>query len=319
MTLNIGIIGPGGIAERALAPALSEVDGAALWSVLSRSRERAAEFAKRHGAGAKVPAHQDLDAFLSDPDLHAVIIASPDRLHARQAIACAGAGRHVLVEKPMATSVEEAEAMVSACRKAGVRLAVAYHLRWHAGHRRLVSAIRSGDIGQLRHMRVLWTSKAKDARNWRAGEEVGRWWSLAGVGTHCLDLIRWVMVPACGEVVSVASTVSKEVWKGPHDETAVVSMRFESGATAEFCSSVLFESAYRAEIYGDTGYALCDGTLGRRGEGSIRINDRLLDFEPANPYAGEIRDFVEAVLQNRTPEVDGVEGVRNVSILVQAA
>jgi len=202
--------------------------------------------------------------------------------------------------------------------QAGVRLAVGYHLRWHAGHRRLISEIRSGGIGRLRHMRVLWTFKAKDARNWRAGEEVGRWWSLAAVGTHCLDLIRWVMVPDCGEIVSVASTVSRGFWKGPHDETAVVSLRFQSGATAELCSSVLFESPYRAEIYGDSGYALCDGTLGPRGTGAIRINDQLLDFNPVNPYAGEIGDFADSILHNRAPEVDGVEGARNVAVLVQA-
>ncbi len=61
------------------------------------------------------------------------IIATPDRLHAEQAIAAAAAGKHVLVEKPMATSVDEADAMVAACRAAGVQLGVAYHMRWHLG------------------------------------------------------------------------------------------------------------------------------------------------------------------------------------------
>lgn len=101
MTFKIGIIGPGGIAERKLAPALAEVDGATLWNVLSRDRARAAEFAARHGAASPRPAHDDLEAMLGDPELDGVIIATPDKLHAGQAIAAAAHGKHVLVEKPM--------------------------------------------------------------------------------------------------------------------------------------------------------------------------------------------------------------------------
>jgi len=248
----------------------------------------------------------------------AVIIATPDKLHAEQAIACAAAGKHVLVEKHMATDVDSAKAMGEACRKAGVQLGVGYHIRWHDGHRRLIDIIRAGKLGELRHMRVHWTFKSPDASNWRASSKLGRWWSLAGVGTHCLDLIRWVMVPACGEVVSLRSLIANAVWQGPHDETAVVLMQFESGATAEFCSSALFLSPYRAEIYGENGYAICDGTLGPKGAGKILVNDDPLEFREANPYAGEIKDFVAAIEEGRPPEVDGAEGLRNVELLVAA-
>ena len=319
MTINIGIIGPGRIANDVLAPAVSQVEGAALWSVLSRDLTRATAFAETHNAQSPNPAYTDLKQLLADPELDAVVIATPDKMHAEQVIACAEAGKHVLVEKPMATDVADAQAMVDACNSADVRLAVAYHLRWHDGHRKLVDLIRSGNLGNLRHMRAQWTWKADDANNWRASAEVGRWWSLAGVGTHCLDLIRWVMVPSCGEVVSIKGVISKAVWGGPHDETAVVSMRFASGATAEFCSSVLFESPLKAEIYGESGYALCDGTLGRYGQGTLDVNGKPLDFQVVNPYAGEIRDFVASIHEKRLPEVDGAEGLRNVELLVAAA
>jgi len=130
------------------------------------------------------------------------IFRTPNKLHADQTIACAVAGKHAFVEKPMATDTASAKAMVEACRSAGVHLAVAYHLRWHDGHRRLVDAIRSGKLGNLRHMRAQWTWKAANANNWRESREVSRWWSLASVGNHCLDMIRWIMVPTCGEIVS---------------------------------------------------------------------------------------------------------------------
>ena len=129
--IRLGMMGTGNISRDALTPAIAEVDDAVLWSVFSRERDRADAFAAVNGAAAATAGHDDLQSFLADPELDAVIIATPDRLHAEQAIAAARAGKHVLVEKPMATSVDEADAMVAACRAAGVQLGVAYHMRWH--------------------------------------------------------------------------------------------------------------------------------------------------------------------------------------------
>ena len=318
MTMNIAILGTGRIADGQLAPALSQVDGARLWSVLSRDAGRGAAFAERHGAAAASPVHTDLDSLLADADLDGVLIASPDKLHASQCIAAAGAGKHVLTEKPMATDVAQAEAMVQACAAAGVTLAIAYHMRWHAGHRQLAAAVHAGRLGTIRHMRVQWTFLADSDENWRASPEVGRWWGLAGVGTHCLDQARWLMVPSCGEIVVQENLISREVWNGPHDETALVSLGFESGATAEICSSVLFNAPKRMEVFGSDSYAVCDDTLGAHGGGAISIGGEPMDYPISNPFAGEIADFAAAVAEGRPPEVDGREGLRNVATLVAA-
>ena len=112
--------------------------------------------------------------------------------------------------------------------------------------------------------------------------------------------------------------VSREVWRGPHDETAVVALRFESGATAEFTSSVLFRAPSRMELYGSQGYAIATGTLGPHGAGAIETPNGPLAFTPRDPYVGEIDDFVAAVRSGRAPAVDGAEGVRNVELLTQA-
>jgi len=319
MTLNIAMLGTGRIADQELAPALAQARAARLWSVLSRDAARAGEFAERHGAAASNPAHTSLDTLLADGDLDAVLIATPDKLHAGQAIAAARAGKHVLTEKPMATSISDAQAMVDACDEAGVTLAVAYHMRWHAGHRKLAELVHAGRLGTLRHMRVQWTFLASNDENWRASPEVGRWWGLAGVGTHCLDQVRWLMTPSCGEIVVQENLISRDVWQGPHDETALVSLGFESGATAEICSSVLFNAPKRMEVYASEDYAICDDTLGPHGAGTISIGGEPMSFEVTNPYVGEIADFAAAVHDARAPEVDGREGKRNVEILVAAS
>jgi predicted dehydrogenase len=319
--LRVGLIGPGGIADANLAPAIAATESMRLWSVLSRDHGRAAAFATKHGAAAARPAHTELAAMLADPELDAVVIASPDKLHAEQAIAAARAGKHVLVEKPMASSPEEAHAMVAAARDASVTLGVAYHLRWHAGHRALAERIRAGALGTILHARVLWTWQARDASNWRAHDDVGRWWGLGGVGTHGLDLARWMLREAggAGEIDDVAAVIGRPRWKTGHDETAVMALRFGSGATAEIVSSVVFRSTPRLELYGSTCAAICDGTLGPHGGGTIAIDGVALPFTQVDPYLGEMEDFARAVRERGRCAVPGDEGARNVEILHQAA
>lgn len=318
MTLNVAVLGTGWIAEDHLVPAIIQQEGARLWSVLSRDPERAAVFAKQHGAHAPHSGHSELDRLLADPELDAVVIATPDKLHAAQTIAAARAGKHVFVEKPMATDRESARAMVDACAKAGVKLGVAYHMRWHAGHRRLARMVHDGELGKVRHMRAQWCWRASSAEDWRASEDVGRWWSLGGVGTHCLDQIRWFMRPQCGEVAALKSLVNRSVWNGPHDETAVLAMQFESGATAELCSSVLFDGPRRLELYASDGYFTCEDTFGPTGGGEIRTDKGVQSFGRVDPYVGEIADFLDAIRDDRPPEVDGVEGMRNIELLLDA-
>ena len=318
MALKVAMIGTGRIATMKLLPALTNTNDAVLWSVLSRDTSRANEIAKEYSAQSATPGYSDLNALLADPELDAVIIATPDKLHSEQAIAAAKAGKHVFCEKPMTTSLAEADAMIEACDKAKVKLGVAFHLRWHSGLRKLHKAASDGQLGDLRHIRVQWSSLAPDAGNWRADTDVGKWWSLAGVGTHCLDQILWFMEPTCGEVVEVKSVISRDVWKGPNDETALISMRFASGATADLCSSVVFAAPTQFELYGTKGYAKGEGAVGISGEGRMWTDKGDWDFPIVEPYQLEIEDFAAAVRDNRAPEVDGVMGRRNTAILLKA-
>ncbi len=111
---------------------------------------------------------------------------------------------------------------------------------------------------------------------------------------------------------------SQAIWGGPHDETAVLALRFESGATAELTSSVLFGAPSRVEVYGAEGYALATGTLGPHGKGRVETRQGSVLYTPCDPYVGELEHFGEAIRQGREPEVDGAEGLRNVELLEEA-
>ena len=315
--LNIAILGTGSIASGGHAPALLQSGHAELWSVLSRDLERARQFAKQFNAQSSAPAHTSLEALLADPALDAVIIATPDKLHAEQVVAAARAGKHVLLEKPLATDAAGISQVVESCARAKITLGLCYRLRWHAGHRLLVAAVRAGKFGDIQHVRSIWTSRQTDASNWRASPEVGRWWSLGANGTHLIDLSRWILQPTQGEMTQVKGVIAREKWQGAHDETAVAAFKFEGGATAEICTSVLFDSPNRLEIYGSQGWAVCENTFGREGAGRIWTRDGPFDFPVVNPFVGLLDDFVHAVRQRGQPEVGTIEGARNAQIMLQ--
>ncbi len=319
MSINIGIIGTGRIAETQLAPAMQHVKGGRLWSVLSRDSHRAASFANKQGASAPVNAYSSLSAFLADPGLEAVIIATPDALHARQSIAAARAGKHVLLEKPMATSASDAAEINETFRQERVKLGIAYHLRWHDGHQKIAAMLHDGSLGSPKYARALWTWQAEDNSNWRAHEELGRWWGLAGVGTHCIDLMRWMLLPVCGEVTRCCSVIDKSTFGGPHDETACVSLQFGDKVPVDITTSVVFSAPSRFELYCDEAIVICEGTLGPAGGGRISINNTPLEFDLSNPYVGEIQNFIDAIAGTTRIGVPGSEGLRNVELLESAA
>jgi 1,5-anhydro-D-fructose reductase (1,5-anhydro-D-mannitol-forming) len=131
--VHFGLMGPGKVAGRFLAPALAKARGACLWSVLGRESERTHEFARTHQAKAPHSAFVNLDEFLKDPELDAVLIATPDNLHAECAIAALEAGRPVLIEKPVCSSAAEAWRVADTAERTALPAGVGYHLRFHAG------------------------------------------------------------------------------------------------------------------------------------------------------------------------------------------
>lgn len=286
--LRVGLIGPGSVADQWLIPALLKVPNAVFWSVLGRDAGKAAAFASKHQAQSPHAVHTDLESFLADSAVDAVIIASPDKLHHQHALAAAAAGKHVFLEKPMATSLSEAREIRDACQKADVQLMLGYHLRFHSGHQKLAALLATGAIGEIQHMRASWTMVAPPG-DWRA-TALGRWWSLGAVGTHCIDLARYLLGKSCGKIESLTSrqilAQTLEKSQGGSDESAFTKLRFASGATADKVSQLGFVWVLRGKIQGGT----IDGDA----------------------------SFVDCVKTGGVPLCGGSDGVDNVDLLEQA-
>ncbi|MDG4825832.1 Gfo/Idh/MocA family oxidoreductase [Asanoa sp. WMMD1127] len=313
--IGVGIIGTGYIAAAAHGPVVMASRDAHLAAVLSRQEAAGREFLAGLGAD-DARAYDDLGAFLGDPRVELVIVASPDGLHFPQAEASLRAGKHVLVEKPMALSVAEARTLVDLAATQDRVLAASYHLRCHPGHVALRERVRAGELGTIRHLRLIWAYPIPES-NWRARGDVGRWWSMSATATHCLDLARWF----AGDVADWAqykAVLSTARWHTGRDETAAIAGQLASGPTVEVLSTVQVGEYTRLEIFGDGGTAFCDGTFGPDGTGEIVLNGRRLDFTPVSPFVPQLAALLAAVKGQGPPPADGAVGLRAVEDLVLA-
>src|SRR2546421_9300241 len=236
MTLGWAIITTGLHADLKIAPALNATPDAELVAVYSRDQGRAEAFAQKHGAKA---AYSDLEALLHDARVAAVFIASPNALHASQTLAVARAGKHVLVEKPMATTLEDAVVMVRACRDAGVKLGVGYHLRQHPGQRAAQRLIAQGVLGSVALAQGQWGFgvRGQDGPPPRTG--LRQWWddpdliggasTMMGTGVHVIDLLRFVLGQ---EVTEVAGPTHGQNRHRPPEELVARLPRLDLGHPA---------------------------------------------------------------------------------------
>ena len=244
MSVGWAIAGIGSHADLKLAPAIRLADDARLVAVYSRDQGRADAFAEKHGADA---AYSDLDSVLADSRVDAVFIASPNHLHAPQTIKAAAAGKHVLAEKPMANTVSDAAAMVSACRDHGVRLGMGFELRFHPAHLWARRLIDEGAIGRIRLAHGQWGRGNRGEPEHLPRTGLREWWEtpeligdasvLVGLGVHVFDLFRFLLRE---EAVEVFAMTDGQTTQQPLEHIATIALRMSSGVIAQvMCGRML--------------------------------------------------------------------------------
>src|SRR4029079_9563070 len=224
--IRIGLLGCGRIAKRhSDLLGGNHIDGAGLVAVCDTVRARADALAAKFG----VPAIYDIDDFLGRKDIDAVSVLTPSGLHPQHVIACARAGKHVVVEKPMALRLQDADDMIRACDEAGVKLFVVKQTRLNVSVVNARAAPEAGRFGRLilGTVRVRWCRDQAyyDQDAWR-----GTWAYDGGVlsnqASHHVDMLEWFF----GDVVSVHARAVTALAKIEAEDTAVATLKFRNGA-----------------------------------------------------------------------------------------
>jgi predicted dehydrogenase len=300
---RLGIIGTGIVAGLHVEAAarLPHVDVVAVCDV---RLERALEVA----AGLGAAAHADYRDMLRDERLDGVVVTSPHLLHAEMTRDAAAAGVAVLVEKPMATTVEDATSMIDACRRAGVALAVGHVLRFEPSARAAADVLASGRLGAvlaITHRRT--AHYAPGSRpDWFFDPRMAGGGIAMNVGPHALDRIQWF---GGGRVAEVSAHALRR--GGLRVETDLfATLRLDSGVTAELVLTSA-EVPYLDEtvVLGERGSLRCsavDGTWIAEDGPEVLVAPPAGDA--AAPFAAQLDDFAEAARTGRPPHVDGAYG-----------
>ena len=302
--LNIGIVGLGWVAG-AHIETFKAVSGANVTAICSRREHKAADLQAQYGIPLK--AYTDFDKMLADPDIHVIDICTPHALHKEQAIAAAQAGKHLIIEKPIAISFDDLKAVRDALAEHGTRACVCFECRFSA-HFTMINALLQQDmLGDLHFGEVdyyhgigPWYGQFE----WNVKKEIGAS-SLLTAGCHALDALLWFMNGKVEEVTSY-STASKSPIMKPYeyDTTSVTILKFDDGRAAKVTSCIdCFQPYYfHVHLVGSEGSLLDNRFYSHKLSGMTK--DRWSTLETAlidsgdvsdHPYEPQFQAFVDSV------------------------
>lgn len=322
--LRIGLAGAGWI-SRTHAAALRRVADARVTAVWSRTRERAERFAAEFGCEASSDRVEDLF-----PHVDVVCVNSPNALHAEHAIAAARAGKHVIVEKPLATTIEEGEAIVAACAQAGVGLAYAEELPFAPKFARVRELLASGALGGPLYVTQREAHGGPYSPWFFTREEAGGG-VLMDMACHGVECVRWLLGKPAVRRVTAHLARARHAERGPLEDHAVLHLEFEGGVGALVEASWALEGGMqsRLEVWGARGYAEAD-LLQRTGlrafarDGGVPFaaspgwSTPPADWLWENGYPQELEHFLACFRRGQTPVESGADGVAVLEILSAA-
>lgn len=326
--IRVGLVGCGAISTQHLE-AISALPDMSLSAVVSGSEDRARIVGEKWG----VPWYTDLDRLLGRDDVDAVTVATPSGLHPVQALAALRSGRHVIVEKPIALSVADADNVVREGRDRGLVVAMISQRRFEPPIRALRAAIESGGLGRISLIigEGLYHRPQSyyDSAVWRGTRDLDGG-VLMNQAIHMIDLVRWMG----GPVASVAAHIATLGHEMEAEDTASVTLRFANGTLGEIVATTCATPEFPTElrVYGERGHV--------RIVGEVAVEWDIPDVPPPLPddaptpqaaigvtqtwgtnatgYLRQYSDFVEAVRTGRPPAVTGEDGRNAVEIVTSA-
>jgi len=317
--LRIGLIGAGFMGARH-ALSLSAVSEAQLVAVSDLDHGRALALAGPAGASA----YADYQEMLARESLDAVIVATSDAAHRDPCVAAARAGAHLLVEKPLATSLEDCDAIAAAAKENGVKLLVGHTLRWEPRYALAQQAAREGRLGTISYLYARRNNMQAVARRVGASTTVARF-----LAVHDIDWMQWVL----GEKAqsAVARTARRVLTDLGTPDVYFVLLRFPSGALACVEASWIlpdtgsWQRDFQAEVVGSKGslyISANDQGLQLDAAGGLQFPDILygptVQGIPQGVYVDEVRHFVEVIRGEAEPRCTAADGRAAVAAVLAA-
>lgn len=304
-----GLIGASTIAQEWVIGAI-RATGGEIVSVMSSSAERGAKYAADNGIGKSVTS---LEALVGDADVDAVYISTTNELHVSQALAAAKAGKHILCEKPLALTLDDAHQMVKAARAAGVVMGTNHHLRNAASHRAMRDAIASGKIGTPLAARVFHAVYLPPhLQGWRLERPDAGGGVILDITVHDADTLRFVL--GDDPIEAIAFSQSGGMGQQGLEDAVMGVLRFKGGVIAQFHDGFTTKYAETGfEVHGSAGSLVARNVMTQRPVGSVVLRtaegEQELPLDTRNLYETALEKFHAAIAGKGQPSATGEDGI----------
>jgi predicted dehydrogenase len=319
--IGYAVIGLGTIADHFMrgvqASPNSQITG-----LVSGHRDKAERIAAQYGvAKDSIYSYEDMDRFRKNKGIDAVYVALPNSMHAEYTIRSAKAGKHVLCEKPMSTTVKEAEEMIAVCKAANVKLMIAYRLHYEPLHLKAVKLLRDGALGKVQVINGAFGFNAK-AGAWRLDKALAGGGSVFDVGIYVLNASRYLTGEEPVGFTAVAGTVDQDGRFSTVEENAAWTTKFPSGAVAAGSCTYGAQMPGYFKVFASKGWLEMGPAFNYDGL-RLRAQAPGLNLDEANPdkdpmqFTREADHFSACVLEGKTPQSPGEEGLRDMRYIFE--
>jgi len=332
--LRWGVVGAGGIADRRTIPGMMLAKNAELIAVMEIDKVLAEKIRAKYNA--KYAYTDELELF-GNKEIDAVYIASPVVCHAKQAKLAADAGKHILIEKPVAMTSQEGRDILKHCNKKNVSIGSGLMMRFGTHVMNMKKAVADGKIGTVvsgYSQFTLWLPREEG--NWRQDKSKAGGGCLMDMGVHCIDLMEYITGQRVTHVTSFNETV---VFDYNVEDSSTVLMRLKNGAQCVVATNFNIPdkaARWRFELFGTQGRLMGDTIIGQNDGGKLNavFLEKVGDYDSAqnhddddgiflngnfgNMYTREIESFSDSILNNKPLEVPASDAV-HIQNIIEAA
>jgi predicted dehydrogenase len=317
--VGYAVVGLGHLTLEEILPALSSCKKSKLVALVSGSPDKMKKVADQYGVKpANCYSYQTYDNLKMNQEVDVIYIVLPNALHKEYTVRGAKAGKHILCEKPMATSSADCRVMIDACSKANVKLMVAYRIQYEPNNLKVKELIQNKQFGNPKFVEACNSQSSANPDHWRHKKAMAGGGALPDIGLYCLNTTRFVLNEEPTEVFAYQYSTPGNPLFREVEELVSWQMRFPSGVTASCVTDYNVHEKRTYTVLCDKGWLSMDKAYAYKGQKlkSARAEGRLerqeeIGMEEVNQFAEEMDHFSNCIINNKKPNTPGEEGLRD--------
>lgn len=313
-SLGFALVGLGNLSTHQIAPGLQKTKHCHLAGIVTGTPEKESLWAQKYQLGSQhIYNYDNFDKIVGDDAIDVVYVVLPNSMHEEFTVRAAKAGKHVLCEKPMASSAAECQRMIAACESASRQLAIGYRCQFEPHHLACIDALRQTELGSIKAIQAGFGFSIGDPKQWRLRSAMAGGGALMDVGIYALQACRYL---SNEEPISVTAqeTRTDAVKFAEVDESITWAMNFPSGLVAHCSTTYSQNGMNQVHVETEHGFVKLGPAFSYTGiqadssKGPIR-------FQPVDQFATEMDAFAVSIVENRRSNVSGEEGLRDLRII----